>query len=252
MDKDMKFQEYVDGLDAQGVQEVKSRLAALPYPLNQQLLSHHFNVGSERLGAWYVIPRNWLELSNKVWDSISERLAGPRKNIVGIDISYCDENQNHLIVLTPRCNDYFYTSVPRVFSSFDSVRRGDMVEFLSEYCHEDTTAFVCSTSVPGTLVEEVLNELCNIEYVDMLGQTDVVDRLANFGFDCLRSAMYWKLREDLDPEKGTGVGVPFLHILNDSLCKADFEVLNGGKIRVNAVSGAVADSLLLAYWGNGK
>lgn len=199
-----------------------------------------------------VIPLAWIEAANLRWHDLNDSGAWGEFVAQGVDVG--------------RGGD------PTV----QALRFGNAVKELRRDSHKDTMHVV-------GLVKGVLDARAGIAVVDVIGigagvvdrlreqgytprvvafnaaeRTDRRDATGEFGFVNKRSAMWWAMREMLDPAAGVDVALPPDDKLTGDLTAPRWRVMSGGKIQVESKddvhkrlgrSTDDADACLQAFWG---
>ena len=195
------------------------RLASLPYPLNEQLLYGDFNVGREP-GAFQVIPSTWLVAANRRWEAHDAPSDKPKQ--IGIDIARGGKAQT---VLARYRNGYFWDLVKRKGSFTPD---GESVCNLIKKYREPGVRLQVDEVGVGTAVHDLLKR-DGIPFRGINGSepTDALNKTRQLGFANVRSEMWWKLREALNPASNMELAIPKDEQLKIELCTPRFRLVGG-------------------------
>ena len=234
-------------------EDYMNRLQSMPFPLNEQLLNGDFNVGREP-GVFQVIPTSWLDAARRRWT-----LDPPDIPItqIGVDIARAGKAQT--VLFKNRGGKYWDIpiKVPGKFTP-DGQAAADLI-----MKHRGLESRICVDIIGvGSAVHDVLKERgVRCVGVNVANATDAMGRGGLFGFTNIRSEMWWKFREALEPGYGDKLFVPKDDQLKVELCSPRFRLMSGGRIQVESKEEVIkrigrstdsADSLLLSWWRGSK
>jgi hypothetical protein len=184
-----------------------AQLQSLPEPLRSQMLKGDFTAGMED-DPWQVIPTAWVEAAMARWKARSPR---PRMDSVGIDVARGGKDQT---VISRRHGMWFdellaYPGTqtpdgPTVAALVMANTRDNAPQ------HIDVIGVGAS---PFDFLNQAGQQVIGVNVAESATETDKSGRL---GFANLRSQLWWKFREALDPANDTGIELP-----NDGRLLAD-------------------------------
>lgn len=174
-----------------------------------------------------VIALEWVEAANERWHAwADDPSASGYVTAAGVDVARYGDDKT---VIALRCGD--------VVARLDTHGKISTASTLG-YCQAYSTrwpsaVFVVDVIGVGAGVVDGLREW-NAPTVAFVanGRTDQKDRTGSFGFDSQRSAAWWTLRELLDPAYGPTLALPPDPELMGDLTAPTWEVIGGGKIKV--------------------
>lgn len=178
-------------------------LQALPEPLRSQLLYGDFLVDEdEQLNQ--VIPSSWVREAMDRWDPEDIRAEGPI-TAVGLDPSRGGKDQT---VAARRTEDYYYELLTweghQVRNSQDCVTLVTTevgLDFKGPY-YVDVIAI-------GAGVYDLMTDLeLDVVDVNFARRSDYVDDSGVLEMRNVRAEAYWRMRDALDPAKGSKVALP--------------------------------------------
>jgi hypothetical protein len=227
----------------------EATLQALPEPLRSQLLKGDFSIGRQD-DAWQIIPTAWVKAAQKRW---TETPPQEKCNALGVDVAAGGADQT---VIIRRHGNWF--SMPKKYKgpiTDDGVKAGHLV--MKEWRDEANTNIDaigygqdCHTSLKyGPMGRRAIA-------VNVAEAIEEMDRSRKFKFVNVRAAMWFRLREALDPEHGDNLALPPDPELLADLTAPRYEPRASGlqveskadiKERIGR-SPDVGDALCLALW----
>jgi hypothetical protein len=147
-------------------------LQALPEPLRSQMLLGDFHAGMGD-DPWQVIPSAWVEAAMARWEA-NPRPKPPMDNL-GVDVARGGKDETVLVVAATRDGANQHVEINGVGAS--------PVDFLSE----------ADQPVTG---------------IDVSAGTEEKDKSGYLLFANVRSWMWWKMREELDPANPRAIALP--------------------------------------------
>jgi hypothetical protein len=226
-----------------------SQLQSLPEPLRTQLLYGDFRVGRTD-DAWQVIPTAWVKAAQKRW---TETPPQEKCNALGVDVAAGGADQT---VIIRRHGNWF--SVPKKYQgpvTDDGVKAAHLV--MKEWrdaapCYVDAIGYGqdCHTQLK-------YGEMGRLAVAVNVGEaSEEFDRSGKFHFGNIRAAMWFRLREALDPEHGDDMMLPPDPELVADLTAPRYEPRASGlyveeKVKIKERIGRspdVGDAVCLALW----
>jgi hypothetical protein len=224
-------------------------LQALPEPLRSQLLYGDFSIGRTD-DIWQVIPTAWVKAAQARWAETPP--AGEPLACLGVDCAYGGADQT---VIAPRHGAWFGRLRKYRGQATDS---GQKAAYLVLKEHRDGAAVNVDAVGYGSACYEALRDRIGplAVAVNAAAPTELRDRSKKFKLANVRAAMYWKLREALDPVTGDNLALPPDSELLGDLTALRYEVRASGlvieskeaiKERLGR-SPDCGDSVALAHW----
>lgn len=197
-------------------------LQSLPEPLRSQMLYGDFNAGIED-DPWQVIPTAWVEAAQARWKR-PDKLA-PMDSL-GVDVARGGRDST---IIARRHGMWFDEALvypgsatpngPTVAGLTIAAKRDDAV------VHIDVIGV---GSAPYDFLNEAGQQVVGVNVAEAAVGTDKSGRLR---FKNLRSELWWRMREALDPTNNTGIALPPDPALLADLCAPTWE-LSGSTIYV--------------------
>jgi hypothetical protein len=174
-------------------------LQALPEPLRSQMLHGDFQAGIED-DPWQVIPTSWVEAAQARWQR-PDRL--PPMDSLGVDVARGGRDNTIIVrrhgmwfdapLVTPGTQT---PDGPTVAGLVIAARRDQAV------IHIDVIGVGSS---PYDFLNDAGQQVVGVNVAEAATATDQSGRLR---FHNLRSQLWWKMREALDPAANTGIALP--------------------------------------------
>lgn len=201
-----------------------SQLQALPEPLRSQMLYGDFNAGVTD-DPWQVIPTAWVEAAMARWRMPDRK---PRMDSVGVDVARGGKDNT---VIARRHGMWF--DIPLTYPG-SQTPDGPTVAGLTIAAMRDAAPLHIDVigvgSSPYDFLRDAGQQAIGVNVAEKATTTDKSGRLR---FANLRTQLWWKFREALDPANNTGIALP-----NDSRLKADLCApcwrLKGSEIQVES------------------
>jgi hypothetical protein len=228
----------------------KSVLQGLPEPLRSQMLYGDFNAGMED-DAWQVIPTAWVRAAQARWKATPPE--GQPLTALGMDVARGGADAT---VVAPRRGPWF---APLKSYKGEVTDSGEKAAFLAlKEWEEGATVNVDVIGVGASAYDAIRDKIGSdlAVAVNVAVPSHCRDKSGKFALTNVRTAMYWLLREALDPLTGDGLALPIDGELVADLCAPRFSVRASGivvepkddiKERLGR-SPDRADALALAHW----
>lgn len=184
-------------------------LQALPEPLRSQMLYGDFTAGMED-SPWQVCPTKWVEEAMKRWVA---KLPKPRMDSMGVDVARGGKDNT---VISRRHDMWFdellaypATQTPDgpTVTALTLAHRRDAAPI-----HIDVIGVGAS---PYDFLRQARAQVIGVNVAEKATETDISGRLQ---FANLRTQLWWKMREALDPANATGIALPPDQRLLADLC----------------------------------
>lgn len=202
-----------------------SQLQSLPEPLRSQMLNGDFQAGMED-DPWQVIPTAWVELAMKRWQP-KEPKPG-RMDSVGVDVARGGKDET---VISRRHGMWFdeLLAYPGTQTPNGPMTAGLVIAAMRDHAplHIDVIGVGSS---PYDFLMQAGQHVVGVNVAESATSTDKSGRLS---FANLRSQLWWKMREALDPSDSTGIALPPDKRLLADLCAPKWK-LHGSVIQVES------------------
>jgi hypothetical protein len=231
-------------------------LQALHEPLRSQLLYGDFHIGRQD-DAWQVIPTGWVKAAMARWTA--QPPAGQRPTCYGLDVAYGGADQT---VIAPRWGAWFGKLSKWKGPVTDSGPKAAHLAWgvWKESCPDGAGGAPIQVDAIGygadccTQLKQLIGKLC--VPVNVAEASEEYDRTRKYRLVNVRTAMYWKLREALDPNAGHNLALPADPELMRDLTAPTYKVQANGlvvepkpdiKERLGRSTDA-GDAVALAHW----
>lgn len=205
------------------------QLQALPEPLRSQMLLGDFQAGVGD-DPWQVIPTRWVELAQARW---RERLRKGEMMALGVDVARGGKDNT---VLAPRHKteetEHWYDRLQ--MHPGKETPDGHVVAGLVIAQHRDHAPIHIDVIGVGASPYDVLNKAGQPVYgINVSEKATTTDKSGRLTFFNLRSQLWWKFRELLDPESNAAVCLPPDPELGKELCAPRWD-MSGMTIKVES------------------
>ena len=223
-------------------------LESLPEPLRSQLRYGDFNITAKD-DVWQCIPTAWIiEAQNR---AIKNSKPEVKLRSVGVDPSRGGDDDTVIAKLYGNWFDVIRHAGKDVPDGATGAR------YVTDVM-EDSAPIAVDVIGYGASVYDHLKVLKNLTVtaVNVGSASRGKDKSKRYEFANLRSELWWKYREALDPENGEQIMLPLDAGLRLDLRSAKYQII-GGKIKVESKedikkrigrSTDAADAVMLAWW----
>src|SRR5262249_21755518 len=196
-------------------------LQAMPEPLRSQLLYGDFKIGRED-DAWQVIPTAWVRAAQARWTEAPP--ARQALSCIGVDVAYGGADAT---VIAPRYGPWFGPLKKYRGPVTDS---GPKAAHLVLRAHHGTAKVHVDAIGYGASCYDCLRDQVGklAVAINVAAASEEFDGTGKYYLTNVRAAMYWRLREALDPEGGDDLMLPPDPELLADLTAARFEVRASG------------------------
>lgn len=197
-------------------------LQALPEPLRSQMLYGDFMAGIED-DPWQVIPTAWVEEAQARWTRPHKL---PTMDSLGVDVAR--GGRDNTIIF--RRHDMWF-DVPLVYAG-TATPDGPTVAGLAIAANRDQSPIHIDVIGVGSSPYDFLKESNQqVVGVNVSESATGLDKSGRLRFKNLRSELWWRMREALDPTNNTGICLPPDPKLLADLCAPTWS-LSGSTIYV--------------------
>lgn len=205
-------------------------LRALPEPLRSQMLHGDFTAGVED-DPWQVVPTAWVEQAQKRWRSREELMRVqelPEMDSIGIDVARGGRDDT---IIGRRHGNWYDKPIvyPGKQTPDGPAVAGHCVAAVRNQAvmHIDVIGVGSS---PYDFLKQAKQQVVGVNVAERARGTDQSGRLT---FANLRSELWWRMREALDPQNATGICLPPSKPLMRDLCTPKWS-LSGQTIKVQS------------------
>ncbi len=185
-------------------------LQSLPEPLRSQMLNGDFAAGMED-DAFQVIPTAWVERAQARW---TDRSPKGEMLAVGVDVARGGSDQT---VLAARHAGMWFDQL--VVAPGKRTPDGPAVAGLVVTMRRDAAPVQIDVIGVGASPYDTLRGMgVQVSGVNVSESATGMDRSGTLRFANLRSMLWWRLREALDPTHDTGIALPPDKALLSELC----------------------------------
>lgn len=216
-----------------------AQLQSLPEPLRSQMLYGDFDAGVED-DPYQVIPTRWVELAMSRWSRPGKL---PPMDSVGVDVAMGGRDNT---IVARRHGMWF--DVPLAYPGTQTpdgqTAAGLVLAALRDQAVIHIDAFGVGAQAYAHLAA-LQQQVVGVTGGEKVGG---VDRSGKLSFINLRSELWWRMREALDPQANNGIALPLDKQLLADLCAPTW-TLNGTAIKVAGRDEIVAKIGRSPDWG---
>ncbi len=206
-----------------------STLQSLPEPLRSQMLYGDFNAGISD-DPWQVIPTAWVEAAQARWKPRS-----PRGEMLGLGVDVARGGKDNTVIFSRHKADgsvHWYDQ-PQVHPGTETPD-GPKVAGLVIGVRRDACPVMIDVIGVGASPYDTLNAMrVQVLGVNVAEKAQSKDRSGRLSFFNLRSELWWKMRELLDPANDTGIALPPDPQLTKELCAPKWTI-SGWTVQVES------------------
>lgn len=208
-----------------------------------------------------VIPLGWVEMAVARWSDwdTAGRKEEPGRRLFGVDVARFGEDET---VVAPRQGSVSYEL--RSWAHADTMETANHVSAMTN--HPQSLAIVDDVGIGAGVIDrlrqmkeegEITGEAMPFTASKNSGR---LDRSGEYKFNNDRSAAWWRMRELLDPARGSKIKLPPDEALKMELTSPEYKIVTGGKIIVESKdqirrrlgrSTDRADAVIQSYWVDG-
>ena len=182
--------------------EYMANLQALPEPLRSQMLYGDFTAGIKD-DEWQVIPTKWVEIAVQRW-AAAARVVKPRMDSVGVDVARGGDDNT----VIARLHEGNWFDEPIAYPATQTPD-GPAVAGLAVAARRDLAPIHLEITGVGSSPYDFLNRGgFQVIGVNPAERAPEPDKSGLLGFVNVRSWMWWKMREALDPNANNGIALP--------------------------------------------
>jgi hypothetical protein len=209
-------------------------LQALPEPLRSQMLYGDFDAAVQD-DPWQVIPTAWVEAAMRRWKDMGGAAHRPevRQTCIGMDVAHGGSDAT---VLAPRYGDWFAALGKHKGSDTPDGKTAAAlaVKVFEPGSFINVDAIGYGASAAERLIDRPPDGHGLAAFaVNVALPSEHKDRSGKYKMRNIRAEMYWRLREDLDPEFGSKMALPDDPELLADLTAPTYEITSAG-IKIEA------------------
>ncbi len=180
-------------------------LQALPEPLRSQMLHGDFGAGVKD-SEWQVIPTLWVELAQARWkDRATMRQLGLLGEMDSLGVDPVRGGDDELVIAKRHANwfDELVTEKGTGVPDGNTVAGRVVVE-----ARDNAPIHIDVIGVGASPYDKLKDIGANVIAVDVRNSTEQKSKVGGLSFFNLRSYLWWRMREALDPQNGMDLALP--------------------------------------------
>lgn len=206
-----------------------STLQALPEPLRSQMLYGDFEAGMSD-DAFQVIPTKWVEQAQARW--VDRQPKGEMLQM-GVDVARGGDDST-IIATRHQTRDHpWWFDALQELKGTDSDNGDKVAAQVLLKRRDDAPINIDVIGVGASPYDSLRRAQAQVVGVNVAEAASAPDRTGRLRFFNLRSQLWWKMRELLDPTQGTGAALPPDQALLAELCAPRFS-LSGATVKVES------------------
>ena len=199
-----------------------AQLQALPEPLRSQMLNGDFQAGMED-DPWQVIPTRWVEAAQARWQR-PDKL--PEMDTLGVDVALGGRDNT---VIARRHGMWF--DEPLVHPGAQCIDGPTVAGFCMAAARDGAVIHLDLFGVGAQPYGHLMALHQQVIGVNVGEPATGVDATGRLQFFNLRSQLWWRMREALDPASNSGIALPPSRELLADLCAPTWS-MQGFRIKV--------------------
>jgi hypothetical protein len=201
-----------------------STLQALPEPLRSQMLYGDFEAGMED-DAMQVIPTKWVEIAMARWRDLDIK---PPMDSIGVDVARGGKDKT---VISRRHGMWFDKLI--TYPGTASPDGPTVAGYTIAAMRDNAPLHIDVIGVGSSPYDFLNNAGLPAVGVNVAEAARGMDKSGRLGFGNLRSELWWRMREALDPTANNGIALPDDQLLLADLCAPRWR-LRGKVIQVES------------------
>lgn len=199
----------------------EATLQALPEPLRSQMLNGDFQAGTDD-DPWQVIPTPWVEQAQKRWERIEPKNRGPLDSI-GVDVARGGRDET---VLSKRYGSWFAE-----LDCYPGQQTPDgpaVAALIVQILKDKAPVHVDVIGIGSSVYDHLKGTNVHVVAVNSAEKSEARDRAKALRMANVRSALWWKMREDLDPKNEENIALPPGSDIKADLCAPRWSLKSTG------------------------
>lgn len=201
-----------------------AQLQSMPEPLRSQMLFGDFNAGMED-SIWQVIPTSWVEAAMLRW---TDKKPKGEMHSMGVDVARGGRDST---VLAPRHGNWYDQLIKRPGKDTPTGRH--VVGLVVAHLADDAPVHVDVIGVGSSPYDLLREGHYQTVGVNVGEKSHWHGKSGKLQFKNLRSELWWRMREQLDPDNNTGIALPPDPELLADLCAPEW-CMDGKTIKVES------------------
>lgn len=220
--------------------DYEAQLMALPEPLRSQMLRGDFAAGMED-DPWQVIPTAWVEAAQARWEK-KDRVT--EMESVGVDVAMGGRD---FTIIIPRHEEMWFGE-PIVHPGRECIDGPTVAGFVVAAVRNQAVVHIDVFGVGAQPYGHLMGLRQQVIGVNMGDPAGGMDESGKFRFKNVRSMLWWRMREALEPSANTGLALPPSSRLKADLCAPTWK-LAGNAIQVASREEIIAKIGRSPDWG---
>jgi len=199
----------------------EATLQALPEPLRSQMLHGDFQVGTDD-DPWQVIPAAWVEQAQERWEQIEPKNRGPLDSI-GVDVARGGRDET---VISKRYGGWF-----EELQCYPGAQTPDgpaVAALVVQVLKDKAPVHIDVIGIGASVYDHLNGTNIHTIPINSAEKSQATDRAHALRMTNVRSALWWQMREALDPKNEENIALPPGSDIKADLCAPRWSLKSTG------------------------
>lgn len=201
--------------------DYEATLQALPEPLRSQMLHGDFSAGTDD-DPWQVIPTEWVKKAQDRWEEIKPKNRGPLDSI-GLDPARGGRDET---VISRRYGSWF--DELQCYPGSQTPDGPAVAALVIQVLRDKAPVHIDVIGIGSSVYDHLKGTGNHVIPVNSAEKTESRDRAQALRMANQRAALWWKMREDLDPKNQEEIALPPGSDLRADLCAPRWTLRSNG------------------------
>jgi hypothetical protein len=176
-----------------------AQLQSLPEPLRSQMLHGDFHAGVQD-DPWQVIPTAWVEAAQARWKPLDKK---PPMDSIGVDVARGGKDET---IIARRHGMWF--DEPLAYPGRETPDGPTVAGLVIAASRDRAPIHIDVIGVGASPYDFLMESQQQVLGINVAEAARGVDKSGRLRFKNLRSELWWRMREALDPNANNGIALP--------------------------------------------
>lgn len=200
-------------------------LQGMPEPLRSQMLLGDFQAGMTD-DPWQVVPTAWVDAAMARWVARS-----PKQEMLSMGVDVARGGKDNTVIITRHKGNWF--DMPGIFPGKETPDGPAVAGLVIAAMRDKAPIHIDVIGVGASPYDVLRGSNQQVLGVNVATASIAHDKSGALDFFNLRSELWWKLREELDPANDTGIALPPNKQLRAEICMPKWS-MSGKTIKVES------------------
>lgn len=201
--------------------DYEATLQALPEPLRSQMLHGDFQAGTDD-NPWQVIPTEWVYQAQQRWKEYAPKDRGPLDSL-GVDVARGGRDET---VIAKRYGNWF-AELER-YPGQQTPDGPSVAALILQILRDRAPVHVDVIGIGSSVYDHLKGADIHTVPINSAERTDQVDRAHVLRMVNVRAALWWEMRETLDPKNQEEIALPPGSDIRADLCAPRWTLKSNG------------------------